>query len=336
MGFKDTVNKGRRLAENKISAAADSGFESHPLATEPAVKLPGKLPELSKPILIPALQSALSNERDGSYIHASELTDYCPRRAVIASVFGVSLPKKDEPPFSLSMVFEIGHSVHNHLQNVLLARSELFVGRWQCQSCLKVHGGPMPEVWIPRPERCDECGSCRILFMESTAVDPELGIGGSIDGGLQYPDGIKVGVEIKTISPTGFESLTKARGLETRCAPEHVPQAQIYMHLFGLPRQHFLYVSKGWHGLSGETYENATGHVCGPIFETYVDRSQSAINEITGLRRSELTAMGKHHMGVETYPPMKPFKGACTSKLTATAKSCPVRDLCFELKEDGK
>ena len=285
-------------------------------------------------VLIPALQRAVFDHdsgRDTSYLHASELEGYCPRRNTIAHAFDLDLPTLD-PSFNLYLTFAIGHAVHEHYQNHLLARGGVILGQWWCPMCGRVVGGAGADA-APRPTANDceshPSGTHYWRYVEMSAVDEKNKIGGSIDGFVKP----RTGLEIKTISQRGFDGL---RGVK----PEHVTQAQVYMHLFDLEEQHFLYVSKGYHEPSERLDRVAPGRGkptsgwrCGPVAEFTLQRDQKTINELLSARQLELDAVSKVAGGVEHYPKCLEI---CRSRISSTVKNCPVGAICMDLKKEGR
>jgi len=293
------------------------------------------------PIVIPALRKAVlehDSERDESYLHASGLEDYCPRLNVISHIFGIKVETGIEISFQLGMTFEIGHAIHSRIQNKLLGeRVHKVLGLWVCPFCLSVAGGVEPKHWQPCPsvKGCTQNNGRHFWrFVESSNISDRLKIGGSIDGGIYNYDkrGNKVlsGLEIKTISEKGFNRLNKVM-------PGHVRQAQIYMYLFNLPMQTFIYVSKGWHEPSEKIeiirknrLKDVQGWRCGPVFETVVYRDEALITQLVEGRKAELAAYESLDAGFEEYPQKLP---ECKSRMATKAKNCPAAHICFDLEK---
>jgi hypothetical protein len=291
---------------------------------------------IKSPIILPKLIEAVKRPdfRDQSYLHASSMDDYCPRERMIMEIFGLTA---ERPAFPLNMMwtFEIGKMIHARIQNELLGQGRVLIGKWRCVRCGCMVGGDMPDQWVPMPEEGMDCEAVSRVYSvgasphvwkhsEAHAVDPELGIGGDIDGGVLCPDGEVSGLEIKSISQSGHSRL---RGV----MPEHKTQANVYMKLFGLRRQTFIYASKGWHPDAERTVKDVNGNFRnGPFYETEALRDEKVIADFVTKRRAELAAQKEaKETGGESYPPR--LLPACATQFTGKAKSCPVKELCFSL-----
>jgi hypothetical protein len=289
---------------------------------------------LPRPLVLPALIEAVKEDdvRDDSYLHASSLEDYCPRMQVILHVFGLRV-SKPELSLNLKWTMELGKMIHTTLQNRFLGRRGVLVGKWKCLACEHRVGRDMPNEWVRMPDP----GECPALSTfsgrerphlwvhdECHAVDAELGIGGDIDGGIRHSNGEIVGLEIKSISADGHNRL---RGVKA----DHIVQANVYMMLFGLRQQVFVYTSKGWHDEKEATVRDAAGGWRnGPFYEVSLKRDERVIADFVLKRRSEQTARADMaRSGGECYPPR--LERECASEFTGRAKACPVKDLCFSL-----
>lgn len=275
-------------------------------------------------VLIPAIRKHFDERPtrapDG-LLHASQAKDYCPRAVILAEVYGVSLPVF-KPGLQLSTTFDIGHAVHSRFQNEVLGTAGVIIGRWKCQ-CGNIVGGQTPTSWTTRPVICPRgCPKPDYRFKESTAVDTKYKIIGSTDGGVFLPTGEIIGLEIKTISKAGFEGLGGV-------TPDHIIQANIYLALFALQRQVFLYVSKGWHGFNESTRIQGDGLRCGPYFEVMFNADPHIINTLRAQREQEFRAREAWKAGNEVYPDFLPV---CGQKTASRVKSCPVGEVCMDLR----
>lgn len=275
-------------------------------------------------ILIPAIRRHFDDRPvrpDDGYLHSSQAKDYCPRMAIIAEAFEVHLPVF-KPGLQLSVTFDIGHAVHSRLQNEILGTAGVIIGQWECLRCGSIAGGQIPSNWLPRPDICGGCGTSEFRFKESRAVDKKYLLIGSLDGGLKLPTGEIIGLEIKTVSKAVFDGLAGALS-------EHILQANIYLSLFGLHRQLFLYVSKGWHGLGERVMRSGEGIKCGPLFETMMEANPLVINTLRAQREQEFAARNAWQAGHEAYPDPLPV---CNQKTASRVKSCPCAELCWDLR----
>lgn len=322
------------LPKTRTGGAKPSSVSSEtPVKAKPTI---GGIPiVLPHPILLPSLIEAVKEDdvRDDSYLHASALEDYCPRMQVILSTFGLKV-SKPTLPLNLKWTMELGKMIHATIQNRFLGRKGVLIGKWKCLACEHKVGRDMPEEWttMPKPGECPALSAFSgrerphlWVHDECHAVDAELGIGGDIDGGIWLPDERTViGLEIKSISADGHKRLRGAKA-------DHITQANVYMMLFGLKHQLFLYTSKGWHDEKEATVKDAVGGWRnGPFYEFLLQRNEKVIADFVTKRRSEQSARAESaRTGGECYPAR--LEKECETAFTGRAKACPVKDLCFSL-----
>lgn len=155
-------------------------------------------------------------EPDRSHgIHASEISG-CFRRLVYAARGEKRLPVVDA---RMKRIFKVGHKLHAMLQEDFHAMAP----------------------WMSKDELTVE-------FEDETKIAPniqplaaEWGIQSSCDGifTIRSPTfSTKMLLEIKTISPSGYEKLYKPK-------EEHIEQAHVYMACLDVPFVWFLYFHKG-------------------------------------------------------------------------------------------
>ncbi len=148
-------------------------------------------------------------------IHASEISG-CSRRLVY-SIMGEKRVERSAPVWKKR--FKIGHAIHAMLQKDFkyLSRSTGFVLEFNDEIKVDPRLQPLAQKW-------DIHSHCDGIFTVRQYINgPEL---------------IRIGLEIKSESPDGFEKLTKPK-------PEHVEQAHVYMACLDLPLMWFLYWNKG-------------------------------------------------------------------------------------------
>ena len=192
-----------------------------------------------------------------TWLRVSSLASLCAREEVICSREGTE--RDDKISGDLGLIFEHGHGLHWALQNRILPRTGVLLGRWQCMSCGHTTGGA--EKWYvgnfeavdfeaaqaERPPQCAECDSVfdidNCIYVEQTLVDEDYRLGGHPDGFLRLDGFEGLGVlEAKSISPTGAREVKNCPKLD------HVVQAHSYMWLTGLKWAKILYWNKGGYG----------------------------------------------------------------------------------------
>jgi len=155
-------------------------------------------------------------------IHASEIHG-CERK-IVYSILGK--PRSSTHiPVVWKKRFEMGHAVHNMLQKQFHQMANDSDGTIEFDDEVRIspERQPMAEKW-------QIYSSCDGIFTFRENRDA--------------PPTARLGLEIKTISPTSFTKLNKPE-------PGHVEQAHVYMACLDLPMVWFLYWDKG--------YQNTTG-----------------------------------------------------------------------------
>lgn len=161
---------------------------------------------------------------------------------------------------------------------------------------------------VPRPgeeyPQCPCCGlSTTYTYREMWFGDPDLGIGGSLDGIVELPWREGYGVlEMKTISEMG------AWAVRTAPKPEHIDQAHVYMLLTGFKWALVVYIDKGTHGMG----------MLIPHEVAYSEEVASAVKMRSLITRAALRA------------PEAPLPGRiCTARNCRRAKDCALSEVCF-------
>jgi hypothetical protein len=239
-----------------------------------------------------------------SWMRSSKFPTICPREEVICTRI------KKERTWAIStdlkLIFEHGHGLHARLQDHILPEVGMLQGKWICNGCGLLQGGPVPdddspvESWaIDRPENCEECYATDFRYHEVKFYDEEHRISGHCDGFLNIPPLPGLGIlEGKSIGP----------GWQIQNVPkmEHVIQVQTYMWLTGLQWGIILYWIKGNPGMSG-------------IVEHFVERDENSIDAVKANLRSIWD-------GVDGGP--MPGR-ICPKKDCPRAKKCSVSKECF-------
>lgn len=246
---------------------------------------------------------------NNSWIRASGFPALCPREEVLCSTLKVH--RTWEISADLNLIFQHGHGLHHQLQNDILPELGILRGKWICQSCGAMDGGPVDpnvrvETWATaRPDKCANCTGEEFRFHEVKMFDEDHRISGHCDGFLVLNGlpgmGILEGKSIKS-------------GWQVQNVPklDHVIQLQTYLWLADLKWGIILYWQKGENGVNA-------------FIEHLVERDEGTIQNI----KSTLKSIWN---GVDGGP--LPEK-VCETYDCKRAKSCPVRDACFGKVDDG-
>jgi hypothetical protein len=165
-------------------------------------------------------------------IHASEIAS-CLRQTVYTLT---SAEKQGHPSPFWKRRFEMGHAVHRMVQDHFQAMA------------IKTHGR---EAASRAARGLARDAGCTLHFEPEVQIAPHLqplaatlSVHSKCDGVFTFLDTwtgaplLRVGLEIKTESPDGFEQLKEPK-------PEHLRQAHLYMACLDLPVLWFFYFSKG-------------------------------------------------------------------------------------------
>lgn len=284
---------------------------------------------VSGPVILPFLDVAVRRppQSVSGYIRASGLSDYCPRAEALMRELGfdegVVLPGASgalrttagkTPAFldSLAMqsTFVVGSAVHSYFQNHVLHRIQGFLGLYRCSGCGHLHD------LGPRPVACKVCGNANLLHEESVKCDDVTGLRGSIDGILETPLLGRVGIELKTISRSEFETLHQP-------LPEHRLQAQAYMHLFDLEHQVFVYISREHvTGRSVIVSLPKGGWSMSAYKEFRMERSRTVMLQLLAQRQAAAA-----YLDGGPLPPKRAL--GCQTASSTRAAVCPVCTSCF-------
>ena len=217
----------------------------------------------------------------------------------------------------LYMEFRTGHALHRGAQFQLGVIGKLW-GKWECTSCKIVRSGYMPRAMFadvkgnPTPDAapCIRCHGQNLRndipwdYIEPSVPDNKWGITGHTDGILHINRGgslVKVLLEIKSISEAGY---TEKLGQLPKS--DHVEQASMYAHLFGVDYIQFIYISK-----------NATRNWKEYLVE--LDRRAVDVN------LKKIDAVNKARKTKE----LPLFARVCESIHDPKARGCPVVEECF-------
>jgi hypothetical protein len=143
-------------------------------------------------------------------VHASELNT-C-KRQVVYSLH--QTPKKAKIQIESRKRFKIGHAIHHMLQSDFAKMADAHSDSLSFREEVKVHGTPLAVQYYIESS-CDG-----VFHIQNEKVD------------------VRIGIEIKSISPNDFASLTGPQ-------QKHIEQAHVYMACLDLPLMWFIYWNKG-------------------------------------------------------------------------------------------
>jgi len=260
-------------------------------------------------------------------LHCSSLWKTCPRVPLLEAKYAQYIQIEDETAGG-RMTFDVGHALHDLIQNNYLGPFGRLWGKWKCLACQKVtHEGTMPEA-CPKcdiPWRDEADGIQNILYAELFVKDDQLKYCGHCDGIVLTREGNKVVFEFKTISPSQYRGLKAPKH-------EHVVQVHAYMNALGLKSAIILYWDKGsqadWRKGSDGRWTNQNPHL--KVFHVCFDDDlwkkmskrildyHAAVAQVKKLPTIEIEHIKKH-------------RRICSHKKCALAGECHVRDLCFAI-----
>jgi len=158
----------------------------------------------NKPVLVKHIKEwlqskpeRLPNFRSDGW-HVSSLFYLCPRRHILESLEGT---RDSMSECALQMRFELGHAIHDRLQNHILGPMGKLWGIWKCEKCGKQVRGYMPKracdctrsrcvakgcIWPKENIEEMHCQLCPVygawVLIESGIHDKKTGIVGHYDG----------------------------------------------------------------------------------------------------------------------------------------------------------
>lgn len=274
---------------------------------------------MAKGVLLPLVESGLTEARRSlpllpgtGYIRASSLATRCPRAEVLASRHGVV--REDVEDATSLLTYAHGHGLHYALQNHVLPKVGVLIGKWICLDCGKVYGAPgettirvedglppleLDKILVPRPEKCERCHSKDFHYREIGFSAPDYSTGGHPDGYLRVPGMEGLGL---------LEAKSTQKIWEVRATPyiEHVLQVQTYLWFTGLLWAVILYWAKDGQGPSA-------------LVEHLVLRDEETIASIKAMLATIWDGVG----GGAIPEPL------CQSKDAPRAKRCALRGYCF-------
>jgi hypothetical protein len=241
-----------------------------------------------------------------TYFRGSGFASICPREEVLAAVHKIV---REEAFEANSLVnFALGTGIHLALQEVILPAIGAILGEWSCLGCgLHAGGGTPFEIakMVPRPSKCEGCGSTQFRYVEQFFKDDTYRITGHPDGFLRVPDREGIGLlEAKSIGQRGAWEVKKVPKFE------HMIQAQIYMWFTGLTWACVLYWDKGVYGMDS-------------FIEHFIERDEDTIEAV----QTDLLLIRN---GIETGELPDPI---CANADAPRAKTCACAKPCFLLEK---
>jgi hypothetical protein len=253
-------------------------------------------------------------------VHASELTKpegFCPRAYALHDVTEIK-PKDRYLNTSLSMTFEIGRMVQNHVVHKFADMGKA-IDHWECLACGKVHEFQL------RPSKCLKCACKAFKPKEVRFLSDKNGASVGVDMLIANGQPKLTPVEIKTIAPEEFKALAMplaehkqrtALGLRIISESTHP-----WSELVDTKRAIVLYVSKGGFGVSDPTLKGM-GFYEGfsPFKEWPVTRDDALCAE----QAKRAQAVKDFRDGAAPMP-----CGICPTAMAKRALSCPWKAPCF-------
>jgi hypothetical protein len=246
------------------------------------------------------------------YVHVSELSNgLCPRAKFIAYDESVLLVNKPRP--SDRIVWAIGRAVESHVRGLFLKSfgRKAAYGKWAC-ACGTLHN----EGMFNNMRRCTACGHKAEFYHEITLRNDEYMVVGNPDLVMIQGGAFEV-VECKSIKT---KSSPQHPGFDTLSEPftGHVMQALMYRHLLKLaghkvtPRVMIFYAAKDYAMKS--PYKPFVVNATAP-------ENEDAVKRLMDTAAAYVAARSRQRAPNRL--------GACSSRHSTTAKTCPVCEQCF-------
>ena len=261
-------------------------------------------------------------------LHCSSLWKTCARIPLLSEVYS-DLIIEEQLKAGSRMTFDMGHALHDMIQNVYLGPFGRLWGEWKCLNCQKViHKGTMPKSCpeCELPWRDDRDGSQNIVYSEMFVKDKDLDYCGHCDGVLLGRDETQRRVfEFKTKSKSQFATLRRPEAA-------HVIQVHAYMNGLGLKEAVILYWDKGsqcdWSRDSDGKWLAGNPHLKSFHVKWDEELWAAMVKRIRDYHRA--TTMVRKLPTVTTETVMQ-FPRVCTHNGCDLAKACPVAKPCFSL-----
>jgi hypothetical protein len=260
-------------------------------------------------------------------LHCSSLWKTCPRLPLLEAKYAEYIKVEPESA-GQRMTYDVGHALHDLIQNSYMGPFGRMWGKWKCLSCQKItHEGTMPQA-CPECDaawRNEEDGIQNIVYAELFVADDVLKYCGHCDGILLTRAKKKVVFEFKTISKSQYGGLKQPKH-------EHVVQVHAYMNALGLKEAIILYLDKGsqadWRKMSDGRWSCKNPHLKVFLVKFDDDLWASMSKRITDYHRAEKRAKALPTVEIEN---INEFARVCSHKGCDMAGECHLRDLCFAI-----
>lgn len=260
-------------------------------------------------------------------LHASSLWKTCARKVLLEQIHADHLVIEEIKAGS-RMTFDMGHALHDLIQNVYLGPFGRLFGNWKCLNCQKiVANGTMPKDCpsCSLPWRNGEDGTRNLVYDEPFVHDEKLKYCGHCDGILLDRTGTKKRVfEFKSKSASQFRTLRRPES-------SHVIQVHAYMNGLGLDEAIILYWDKGSQ-CDWSRDSDGGWHAGIPHLKSFLVPFDKVLWAAMTRRIEEHHAASKLLPTVTTDDVMK-FKRVCTHSGCDLAKACAVSTYCFALSK---
>jgi hypothetical protein len=251
--------------------------------------------------------------RQDTNLHVSDLVDcFCPRKYALCIKNNTPFHVKKWLSVAQSFTFEIGRA----FQSIVVSRYKkagILIGTWRCLSCGRKYFGI--------GDKCPNCSREDLLkYEDTTLVLDKYGVDvvGNVDILAVRPPNEIVAVEVKSIKPDSFDTLTEPELMHTR---------QISLYLWLLKTGAKIACKHSNINIADYKFNTSSGVVkyCSKTykqmpFKTFkVTPNPQLLAEVESKLRivKKFTKDGK-------IP-----KAICTSKSNLMARNCSCRDTCF-------
>lgn len=257
-------------------------------------------------VLIPQISTYLDKSEDiriEDEFRASEMPYFCPRRFLLLRNYQANGSRLYRPGNEILMAtFDQGKAIHDLVQQKYFRLITGIYGDWQCEKCGDIVRDKS-DWW---GHVCKICAHNSYRYKEQGFYNQQLRLGGHVDGFIKIPGtGITLGIEIKSISRTRFNSSVKTES----ALAEHQVQCAAYSILTGIKEWRVLYFVKEWNSP--------------PIAERIVLVSDKMRNSLIKRLRSVL-----EFLDAESGEDI-PIPGAVCSPPEKVQSKCPVYKDCM-------
>jgi len=260
-------------------------------------------------------------------LHCSSLWKTCARKELLKTQYA-DYVKAEVIKAGSRMTFDMGHALHDMIQNIYLGPAGRLWGDWKCVNCQDiVFRGTLPEA-CPKcdiPWRNEKDGHQNIVYAELFVKDEDLDYCGHCDGVILGRTGKKRVFEFKTKSKSQFESLR-------RPDTPHIIQVHAYMNAMNLEEAILLYWDKGsqcdWSRNSDGTWNAGTPHLKAYRVEFDHELWASIVARIHDYHKAHKLIRDLPTINGESV--MK-FRRICSHDKCDLAKECEVKAYCFKL-----